>query len=37
MTMSSVRKVKGSILITTKSQITDKDGLFESTLKGLLS
>jgi hypothetical protein len=37
MRLASIRKVKGSILITTKSEVSDKDGLFEATLKGLLS
>ena len=37
MKITSVRKVGESILITTKSQITDSDGLFEATMKGLLA
>ena len=37
MELTSVRKVKGSILIVTTSKISDGDGLFEATLKGILS
>jgi hypothetical protein len=37
MELASMKKVKGSILVVSKSQVSDKDGLYEATLKGLLS
>lgn len=37
MKITSIRKVQDKVLIVTKSEVSDKEGLFEATLKGLLS
>lgn len=37
MKITSIRKVQDKVLILTKSEVSDKDGLFEASLKGLLS
>jgi len=37
MKITSIRKVKDKVLILTKSEVSDEEGLFEASLKGLLS